>query len=109
LTVAGGARGRLPQQPGFAALPAGYQEQMRDLMVSVGNAEQRDALASFLRECGARPRLLDQQSLAVDLDDGGCPSLAALVADIDTWRGRARVSEAVLRLGGETRILRTEA
>jgi len=46
--------------------------------------------------------------LTLDLDDGGCPSLAALVADIDTWRGRAQVPEATLRLGGETRILRTE-
>ena len=82
---------------------------MRELMVSVGNVEQRDALVRFLRECGARPRLLDQQGVAVDLDDGGCPSLVSLVADIDTWRGRARVSEAILRLGGETRILRTEA
>jgi hypothetical protein len=56
---------------------------MRDLMVSVG--------------------------MALDLDDGGCPSLAALVADIDVWRGRAQVPEAALRLGEETRILRTEA
>ncbi len=59
-------------------------------------------------DCGARPRVLDERSVTLDLDDGGCPSLAALVADIDTWRGRAQVPEATLRLGGETRILRTE-
>ena len=47
--------------------------------------------------------------MALDLDDGGCPSLAALVADIDVRRGRAQVPEAALRLGEETRILRTEA
>jgi hypothetical protein len=82
---------------------------MRDLMVSVGNAEQRDGLVGFLQECGARPRVLDERSVALDLDDGGCPSLAALVADIDAWRGRAQVPEAALRLGEETRILRTEA
>jgi hypothetical protein len=82
---------------------------MRDLVVSVGNAEQRDGLVGFLGECGARPRVIDGRSVALDLDDGGCPSLAALVADIDAWRGRAQVAEATLRLGGETRILRTEA
>jgi hypothetical protein len=82
---------------------------MRELVVSVGNAEQRDALVGFLAECGAHPRVLDERSVALDLDDGGCPSLAALVADIDAWRGPARVAEATLTLGAETRILRTEA
>jgi hypothetical protein len=82
---------------------------MRDLVVSVGNAEQRDALVGFLGESGARPRVLDERSVALDLDDGRCPRLATLVADIDTWRGRARIPEATLRLGKETRILRTEA
>jgi len=46
---------------------------MRDLMVSIG--------------------------MALDLHGGGCPSLAAPVADIDVWRGRAQVPEAALRLG----------
>jgi hypothetical protein len=82
---------------------------MRDLVVGVGNAKQRDGLVGFLWECGARPRVLDERSVALDLDDGGCPSLAALVADIDAWRGRAHVPEATLRLGKETRILRTDA
>jgi hypothetical protein len=62
---------------------------MRDLVVSVGNVEQRDALVGFFGGCGARPRVLDERSVALDLDDSGCPRLATLVADIDTWRGRA--------------------
>jgi hypothetical protein len=95
--------------PWFAALSAGNRDEVRDLVVSVSNAEQRDALVGFLGGCGARPRVLDERSVALDLDDDGCPRLATLVADIDTWRGRARVPEAVLRLGEETRILRTEA
>jgi hypothetical protein len=45
---------------------------MRELVVSVGNAEQRDALVGFLAECGAHPRVLDERSVALDLDDGGC-------------------------------------
>jgi hypothetical protein len=87
---------------------AGNQGGVRELVVGVGDAEQRDLLLGFLQDCGARPRVLDERSVTLDLDDGGCPSLAALVADIDTWRGRAQVPEATLRLGEETRILRTE-
>ena len=81
---------------------------MRELVVSVGNAEQRDALLGFLAACGADPRALDERSVTLDLDDTGCPALATLVADIDAWRGPARVAEATLTLGRETRILRTE-
>jgi hypothetical protein len=81
---------------------------MQELVVSVDNTEQCQALLDFLRECGIRPRSLDERSVALDLDEEGCPALATLVADLEAWRGRARVREAVLRLGGETRILRTE-
>jgi hypothetical protein len=81
---------------------------MRELVVSVENAEQREALVGFLRECRTHPRVLDDRSVAVDLDDEGCPALATLVADLEAWRGRARVAEAMLSLEGETRILRTE-
>lgn len=81
---------------------------MRELVVSVEHAEQCKALLGFLRGCSIRPRLLDERSVALDLDQEGGPALATLVADLEAWRGRARVREAVLRLGGETRILRTE-
>ena len=81
---------------------------MRNLVVSVENADQREALIGFLRERRARPRPLDECSVVLDLDDDGCPALAALVAELEAWRWRARVGEAVLRLGEETRILRTE-
>jgi hypothetical protein len=81
---------------------------MRDLVVSVGNTEQRDRLVGFLRECGALPRVLDERSVVLDLDDEGCPSLVTLVADIDAWRERAHIAEATLRLGKETRILRAD-
>jgi hypothetical protein len=81
---------------------------MRNLVVSVENADQREALIGFLRERRARSRPLDERSVVLDLDDDGCPPLAALVAELEAWRWRARVGEAVLRLGEETRILRTE-
>ena len=81
---------------------------MRELVVSVENAEQCQALLDFLQGCSIRPRPLDERSVALDLDEEGCRALASLVADLEAWRGRARVREAVLRLGGEVRILRTE-
>jgi hypothetical protein len=64
---------------------------MQELVVSVDNTEQCQALLDFLRECGIRPRSLDERSVALDLDEEGCPALATLVADLEAWRGRARV------------------
>ncbi len=81
---------------------------MRELVIRVEYAEQRSELLSFLREQRARPRQLDECSIALDLDDHDCPPLATLVATLDDWRARAHAGEVVLKLDGETRTLRTE-
>ena len=81
---------------------------MRELVIRVEHTEQRSDLLSFLREQRANPRQLDERSIALDLDEDDCPSLATLVATLDDWRSRAHAGETVLELDGETRILRTE-
>jgi hypothetical protein len=98
----------IAQDAAFAASYRGHSRWMRDLVVSVENADQREALLGFLRERKACPRPLGERSVVLDLDGDGCPALATLVAELDAWRGRARVGEAVLSLGEERRILRTE-
>jgi phosphoribosyl 1,2-cyclic phosphodiesterase len=52
--------------------------------------------------------VVDERSLAIDLDDDQDPGLATLVAAIEESRGSSRVGEVSLALGGEVRVLRTE-
>jgi hypothetical protein len=81
---------------------------MRELLLTVENGSKSPQLASFLRDCRARPRLVDERSLAVDLDEDDCPGLATLVAAVEQWRSSAHAGEVSLALGGEVRILRAE-
>jgi hypothetical protein len=82
---------------------------MRELLVRVESGSQCSQLASFLRGCRAQPRVIDERSVAIDLDDDGCPGLATLVAAVEEWRSSSRAGEVSLVLGGEVRVLRTEA
>jgi hypothetical protein len=88
------------------ARPAGGA--VRELLIRLETGEQCEQLLRFLRERDARPRLVGQGAVALDLDEAGCPSLATLVAAVEEWRGLARAGEAVLELDGERRILRSE-
>ena len=81
---------------------------MRELLIRVETGSKCRQLEGFLRERRVCARPLDEKSLAVDLDEDGCPELATLVAAVEGWRGSAHAGEAVLELEGETRILRTE-
>lgn len=81
---------------------------MRELLIRVESGSQCAQLASFLRGCRAKPRVVDERGLAIDLDEDGCPGLATLVAAVEEWRGSARAGEVSLELAGEVRILRTE-
>jgi hypothetical protein len=81
---------------------------MRELLIRVENGRQCRQLESFLRDRRARPRALDEHTLAVDLDEDSCPGLATLVAAVEEWRGSSHAGEASLELDGEIRILRTE-
>ncbi len=79
---------------------------MRELVIRVEHAEQRSDLLSFLREQRASPRQLDECSIMLDVDDEDCPPLATLVATLDKLARTRR--KAVLKLDGETRILRID-
>jgi hypothetical protein len=81
---------------------------MRELPITVESGSQCPQLATFLRDCGAHPRVIDERSLAVDLDAHGCPGLATLVAALEVWRGSSRAGEVSLALDGKVRIMRTE-
>jgi hypothetical protein len=78
---------------------------MTELLIRVDSNSQCPRLAGFLRRCHAQPRMLDEHSLAIELDDDGCPGLATLVPAIEEWWGSGEVS---LTLGDEVRVLRTE-
>ena len=81
---------------------------MMELLIRVVRGSQCPQLASFLRGCHAQPRVVDERSLAIDLDDDQCPGLATLVAAVEEWRGSSRAGEVSLAIGGEVRVLRTE-
>lgn len=82
---------------------------MRTLLITPENAARCPQLASFLSGCHAQPRVVDDRSVVVDLDDEGCPGLATLVAELEQWRSYASAGEVSLALGDEVRVLRTEA
>jgi hypothetical protein len=63
---------------------------MNELLIRVESGSQRPQLASFLRGCRARPRFIDERSLVIDLDAGGCPGLATLVAAVGWLPGQCR-------------------
>ena len=52
---------------------------MTELLIWVDSNSQGPRLASFLRRCRTQPRMLDEHSLAIELDDDGCPGIATLV------------------------------
>ena len=81
----------------------------RRLVVTVERPEDRHGLIGCLRACGAQPEPLTDCDVAVELDQPGCPGLATLVAEIEAWRCSGRGGTVVLALGGERRVLRTEA
>ena len=81
---------------------------MKELLVSVERGSQCPQLANLLCGCRAQPSVVDAHSVALDLDQGGCPGLATLVAAVEEWRSSARAGEVSLGLGDEVRVLRTE-
>jgi hypothetical protein len=81
---------------------------MHELLIGVGSGSHRSQLESFLRTCRAEPRVVDECTIAVDLDRDGCPALATLVRELDDWRCSSHAGEVALELGGEVRILRAE-
>lgn len=80
----------------------------RHLLIRLDSVAERDDLIRFLRSrsCDCRE---DEASVAVDDCDRAAGGLATLVALVEEWRAGAHVGEAVLELGEERRILRTEA
>lgn len=80
----------------------------RLLLIRLDSVAQRDDLIRFLRSRGCDCRE-DEASVAVDNCDRAAGGLATLVALVEEWRAGAHVGEAVLELGEERRILRTEA
>jgi hypothetical protein len=80
---------------------------MRELLITVESGSQCPQLASFLRGYCAQSRIVDERSLAIDLDGDECPGLATLAAAVEEWRGSSRAGEVSLALGGEVRVLRT--
>jgi hypothetical protein len=81
----------------------------RCLLIRLDSAARRDDLIRFLRARGCDCRA-DEASVAVDdCDRAAGRGLATLVALVEDWRAETHVGEVVLELGGERRILRTEA
>jgi hypothetical protein len=72
---------------------------MNELLIRVESGPQCPQLASFLRGCRARPHVVDERSLVIDLDADGCPGLATLVPAVKEWRGSSRAGEVSLALG----------
>jgi hypothetical protein len=81
---------------------------MRELLIGVGSEPLRLQLEGYLQTCREEPRVVDECTIAVDLDRDGCPALATLVAGLDDWRSSSHAGEVSLELGGEMRILRAE-
>lgn len=84
------------------------QDDRRSLLVRLDTDAQRDDLIRFLRsracECGTRPG----PTVLVENCDEAAGGLATLVAMVEEWRAGAHVAEAVLEVGAERRILRTD-
>lgn len=80
----------------------------RLLLIRLDTVAQRDDLVRFLHARGCDCRGDVGTSVAVDDCDHAAGGLATLVALVEDWRAASRVGEAMLELGEERRILRTE-
>jgi hypothetical protein len=58
--------------------------------------------------CRAQPHVVDERTVALHLDDDGCPGLATLVAAVEYWRGSSRAGEVSLALAVRCGLLRTK-
>jgi hypothetical protein len=80
----------------------------RALSIRLDTVAQRDDLVRFLHAQGCDCAGDAEASVTVDDCDHAAGGLATLVALVEEWRAGARVGEAMLELGEERRILRTE-
>jgi hypothetical protein len=72
---------------------------MKELLIGIESGSRCPQLASFLHGCRAQPRVVDEHSVLIDLDDG-CPGLATLVAAVEEWQGAVGSSAAAAGAAG---------
>jgi hypothetical protein len=80
----------------------------RALLIRLETVAQRDDLVRFLHARGCDCRGDAETSVAVEDCDHAAGGLATLVALVEDWRAGSGAGEAMLELGEQRRILRTE-